>query len=57
MPLCSRCQRVKPALGFYTYLTPAGRVMLKNPCVDCAKRITRISKTRRARLTRRRGSK
>ena len=51
MPLCSRCKRLKRAVDFYTYRTKSGQVLLKNPCMDCTKRNTRVSKTRRKRLT------
>jgi hypothetical protein len=55
MPLCSRCKETKRESEFYTYRTRAGRVQVKNPCMDCTKRNTRVSKTRRELLTAKRG--
>ena len=51
MPLCSRCKKLKLGSDFYSYQTGAGRIQIKNPCIECAKQDTRISKTRRRRLT------
>ena len=51
MPLCSRCKKPKPGSEFYTYRTRSGQMLVKNPCIDCTKRNTRVSKTRRKRLT------
>jgi hypothetical protein len=55
MPLCSRCNKLKLATGFYTYRIGSGRVQRKNPCIECTKRNTRVSKTRCKGLTVRRG--
>ena len=51
MPLCTRCKKPKSGSEFYTYRTGAGQIQIKNPCIECAKRNTRISKTRCRGLT------